>query len=101
MGEALDPYNPKQAIRMQAFYMYRIHTKENWTGRLWIDYQVYNGGKTTLYNEYQRAGILNWELMKKECHRKSNFCDINYGYSKKVERYGEGYRRGADRMWYW
>ena len=57
MGEALDPYNPRQAIRMQAFYMNRIHRTENWTDRLWISYQIYNGGKGTLYKEYQRAEI--------------------------------------------
>jgi hypothetical protein len=49
MGEKLNPYNAKQAIRMQAFYMHRIHTAENWTPLLWIDYQIYNGGKPLLY----------------------------------------------------
>lgn len=109
MGEALDPYNPRQAIRMQAFYMNRIHTKENWTGRLWIAYQIYNGGKSTLYKEYQRAEILDWDLMKMGCLRKKiqmkwgvlDLCEVNYDYSKKVEKYGNQYRRGVDGMRYW
>jgi hypothetical protein len=109
MGEALDPYNPRQAIRMQAFYMHRIHTKENWTGRLWIAYQIYNGGKGTLYNEYQRAGLTDWDLMKMSCQRKKiqmkwgvlDLCEVNYDYSKKVEKYGNLYRRGSDGMRYW
>ena len=109
MGEALDPYNPRQAIRMQAFYMNRIHTKENWTGRLWIAYQIYNGGKTTLYKEFQRAQVLDWDLMKQSCQRKKilmkwgtlDLCLVNYDYSKKVEKYGNQYRRGVDGMRYW
>ena len=109
MGEALDPYNPKHAIRMQAFYMNRIHTKENWTDRLWIDYQIYNGGKGTLYKEYQRAEILDWDLMKLSCQRKKiqmswgilDFCEVNYDYSKKVEKYGNQYRSGPDLMNFW
>ena len=109
MGEALDPYNPRQAIRMQAFYMNRIHTKENWTGRLWIAYQIYNGGKTTLYKEFQRAQVLDWDLMKQSCQRKKilmkwgtlDLCLVNYDYSKKVEKYGNQYRRGADGMRFW
>jgi hypothetical protein len=109
MGEKLDPYNPKQAIRMQAFYMNRIHTKENWTGRLWVSYQIYNGGKSTLYKEFQRAGTLDWDLMKMSCQRKKiqmkwgilDLCTVNYDYSKKVEKYGNLYRRGTDEMRYW
>jgi hypothetical protein len=109
MGEKLDPYNPKQAIRMQAFYMNRIHTKENWTGRLWIAYQIYNGGASTLQKECTRAGIVDWELMKMSCQRKKiqmkwgvlDLCEVNYDYSKKVEKYGNLYRRGPDGMRYW
>jgi len=93
MGEALDPYNPRQAIRMQAFYMNRIHRKENWTDKLWVSYQIYNGGRGTLYKEYQRAGLTDWEMMKLSCQRKKikmkcgvmDLCTVNYDYSKKVE----------------
>jgi len=109
MGEKLNPYNSKQAIRMQAFYMYRIHTVENWTDKLWISYQIYNGGKGTLYKEFQRAGLLDWDLMKMSCTRKKiqmkwgvlDLCEVNYDYSKKVEKYGNQYRRGPDGMRYW
>jgi hypothetical protein len=109
MGEKLDPYNPKQAIRMQAFYMARIHQKENWTPALWISYQIYNGGRGTLYKEYQRAEILDWELMKMSCQRKKikmswgilDLCEVNYDYSKRVEKYSASYRRGADGIRYW
>lgn len=109
MGEALDPYNPKQAIRMQAFYMNRIHRKENWSDRLWVSYQVYNGGRGTLFKEYQRARILDWELMRLSCQRKKiqmkwgilDLCEVNYDYSKRVERYGNQYRMGKDGYLYW
>jgi hypothetical protein len=109
MGEALDPYNPKQAIRAAAFYMYRIHTLENWSEKLWIDYQIYNGGAKTLKAEYERADYLDWDLMKAQCKRKKiqlksgilDLCEVNYSYSKKVEKYGNLYRRGVDGMEFW
>ena len=109
MGEALDPYNPRQAIRMQAFYMHRIHTSENWTDRLWIAYQIYNGGRGTLLSEYRRAGVAEWAAMKAQCRRRVlhlswgilDLCHVNYDYSKKVERFGDLYRRGSDTVGYW
>jgi hypothetical protein len=111
MGERLDPYNPAKAIRMQAFYMARIHSKENWDPAkpLWIDYQIYNGGRGTLYAEYKRAGLLDWDLMKLSCQRKKiqmkwgvlDLCEVNYDYSRKVDKYGNQYRRGPDGMRYW
>lgn len=109
MGEKLDPYNPKQAIRMQAFYMNRIHAKENWSDRLWVTYQIYNGGASTLKKEWQRAQVLDWVMMKMECQRKKiqmswgilDLCEVNYDYSKKIEKYGNLYRRSVDGMRYW
>jgi hypothetical protein len=109
MGETLDPYNPKQAIRMQAFYMNRIHKKENWDGRLWVSYQIYNGGEPTLAAESRRAGKTDWFAMKKVCQRKKiqmkwgilDLCDVNYDYPIKVASYGEKYRRGPDMMRFW
>lgn len=109
MGEKLDPYNPKQAIRMQAFYMHRIHTKENWTDKLWISYQIYNGGAGTLQRECVRAGEVNWASMRLQCQRKKiqmkwgvlDLCEVNYDYSRKVEKYGNQYRRGPDGMRFW
>jgi len=110
MGEKLDPYNPKHAIRMQAFYMHRIHMKENWTKKLWIDEQIYNGGRTTLFSEYRRAGVTDWDLMRLSCERKKiklksgsilDFCKVNYDYSKKIYEYGKQYRRGPDGISFW
>lgn len=109
MGEKLDPYNPKQAIRMQSFYMGRIYTKESWVKQLWIAYQIYNGGAGTLKAEFNRAGILDHEVMSLFCQRKKiqfkwgvlDLCKVNYSYSKQVERYGNLYRRGPDGMRYW
>jgi len=109
MGEALDPYNPKHAIRMQAFYMNRIHTRENWTDRLWVSYQIYNGGAGTLKAESRRAGATDWTLMRQACQRKKiqmkwgvlDLCEVNYDYSKKIEKYGNQYRRGPDGMRFW
>lgn len=109
MGEELDPYNPKHAIRMQAFYMARIHRAENWTGRLWISYQIYNGGRGALHQEFLRAGLVDWELMRLSCQRKKiamkwgvlDLCAVNYDYSKKIRTYSDTYRRGPDGMRYW
>jgi hypothetical protein len=111
MGQALDPYNPKHAIRMQAFYMARIHRLENWVSGspLWIDYQIYNGGKGSLQKEAIRAGLVDWDIMKFVCQRKKiqlkssvlDLCEVNYSYSKQVEKYGNQYRRGPDGMRYW
>ena len=109
MKEKLNPYNIQQAIRMQAFYMRRIHTVENWTGSLWVSYQIYNGGAGTLRAESQRAGETDWSLMRQECHRKKiqmkwgvlDLCEVNYSYSVNVGKFGNQYRRGADGMRYW
>jgi hypothetical protein len=109
MGETLDPYNPKHAIRMQAFYMKRIHAKENWTDRLWVSYAIYNGGAGALRAEAIRAGWTDWGRMKYFCQRKKiplksgilDLCEVNYDYSKKVEKYGAAYRRGPDGMRFW
>ena len=109
MGEKLNPYNPEQAIRMQAFYMHRIHSKDNWTSKLWTSYQIYNGGKTLLYKEYLRAKEVDWAKMKAQCKRKKiqmkwgvlDLCEVNYDYSKQIEKYGNQYRHGVDGILYW
>lgn len=110
MGQPnLDPYNPEHAIRMQAFYMYRLH-KQNWSGELWLDYQAYNGGWGNLKAEYNRAGETDWDKMKEQCRRKTitlkngsklDFCEVNYDYSVKVYKYGKVYRQGVDKMKFW
>lgn len=113
LGEKLDPYNPTQAVRMQAFYMYTIHSRENWAPKLlFVDYQIYNGGKGTLYKEYIRAGSLDWELMRATCNRKKlqmkwgilDMCDVNYDYSliiyKNAKQY-QGSGVGSSYYRYW
>jgi hypothetical protein len=109
MGETLNPYNPNHAIKMQAYYMSLIHQKENWNVALWLDYQIYNGGRKQLFNEFLKAKIVNWNAMKAQCQRKKikmkwgvlDLCEVNYDYSQKVYKYGNQYRRGADEMRYW
>lgn len=109
MGEDLDMMNPKQAIRAQAFYMHRIYEKESWSKSLWLSYQIYNGGKSTLYKEYLRAGFLDWEKMKANCQRKKikmkwgtlDMCDVNYDYSVQIWKKGRQYSISTDGMPYW
>ena len=110
MGEKLDPYNPHQAIRMQAFYMARIHHRENWTDRLWISYQIYNGGAGLLRKESLRAGEASWDAMHQSCKRKVlklkngnllDLCTVNYDYSQRVYKYGQLYRTNVDGMKFW
>jgi len=108
MGEKLNPYNPQQAIKMQAYYMSRIHQKENFVKTdkpLWISYQIYNGGASMLKKEYLRTNLKepNWICMKDKCIRKKiklksgrylDLCEVNYDYSVKVYRYGNKYSTG-------
>lgn len=106
----LNPYKAADSIEAQAFYMASIQKKENWTNpkRLWISYQIYNGGRGLLYKEYQRAGVLDWDLMKSECQRKKikmnwgtlDLCEVNYDYSKKVYKRGDKYRLAKDHYSY-
>ncbi len=109
MRTSLDPYNPESAIRMQAFYMARLH-RGNWAGVLWLTYQGYNGGYGALKSEYKKAGLADWKAMKAQCTRKTiklksgallSFCDVNYDYSQRVYRYGRQYASGKDGMRYW
>jgi hypothetical protein len=109
MGEKLNPYNSNDATRMQAFYMARIHRTENWTDRLWISYQIYNGGASTLKKESQRAGGADHDAMRAVCHRKVimlkhgplDMCDVNYDYSKNIYKFGQRYGTGPDLMKFW
>lgn len=72
--------------------------------RLWVSYQIYNGGRLVL-KEIKRAGLVDHELARAECRRrvitfdngqKISACDINYEYSERIFRYGESYRRTTD-----
>ena len=106
MGESLDPYNSKHAIRMQAFYMARLDRSRPDPGPgLWATYQAYNGGWPALRGEEMRAGSWSRAAMRAACFRKKivlrsgavlDFCEVNYDYSVRVHRYGQAYRIGVD-----
>lgn len=109
MGDySLDPYNPEHAIKMQAFYMARLH-KQNWDGGLWLTYQAYNGGWGNLKKEYARSGSLKYEDMKAACKRGGvqfkwgylSFCEVNYDYSIKIFNYGRVYKGGGIQSGNW
>jgi hypothetical protein len=110
MGEELNFYNPQDAIKAGAWYMYRLH-KQNWDGALWLDYQAFNGGWTLLKKEKVRAGITDHDLMFIACQRKVitlksgsllDFCVVNYSYSEKIYKNANKYRLMGDGKWqYW
>lgn len=109
MKAPFNPYNPKEAIKANAFYMYSLH-KQNWDGALWLTYCFYNSGAGTMTKEYKRVGITDYELMKSVCQRKIltlksgqklNLCDVGYDYPKKIYRYGNQYRIGTDKLKFW
>lgn len=111
IGEQLNPYNPQQAIRMQAFYMFSVHKGNKLKPKLlWATYQAYNGGWKWLYLENQRAGSSDWADMKYQCQRKTitlkngellSFCTVNYDYSKKISKYAQLYITGIDGFGFW
>lgn len=89
-------------LRAQALLM-----RDAWRqapGRLWVAYQIYNGGGLVL-QEIRRAGAVDHGLARSECRRRNitfdngqviNACAINYGYSVKLASYADTYRRGPD-----
>lgn len=111
MKENVSPNNPEQATRMQAFYMAYIEAKENWTNKLWVSYQIYNGGIKYLKKEYKEAGnIADHDAMRDVCKRAKiklkggqilDMCDVNYDYSSKVNSYGLPYKIGNDERIFW
>jgi len=111
IGEKLDPYNPHQAIRMQAFYMHNIHKQNKFPNKpLWVTYQAYNGGWTMLNREKVRANSFSRDEMRKVCNRKIiklkggnllDMCEVNYDYSRKVFLYGSKYKTTKDNQPYW
>ncbi|MDD2267647.1 hypothetical protein [Sulfuricurvum sp.] len=67
--------------------------------RLWVMFQIYNGGGLVNKEIKRAGGINNWEAAKAQCRRGvthykwgdiSN-CEINYDYSVKVYKYGGQY----------
>lgn len=110
LGKGLDPFNPQQAIRMQAYYLSILHKGNIGSGALWLTYQAYNGGWTPLKAEAARARAIAWSAMRAQCLRKKiplkggrmlDLCEVNYDYSRRVHRYGDAYRQGRDLMGYW
>jgi hypothetical protein len=104
------PSNPAQAINAQAFYISHIHKKENWGHKpLWVDYQIYNGGKANLYKEYQRAEVLSHFEMRQACKRKIiqlksgplDLCSVNYRYSEKIYDFAKLFDKSLESMRYW
>ena len=110
MKESLNPYNPKDATRMQAFYMARIYKTENPHKKVWWSYQVYNGGASLLKKEATRAGKVDHQAMRAVCKRKVitlksgallDFCSVNYEYSERIFRYGKQYGSSVDTINFW
>jgi hypothetical protein len=104
-----NPYNAKEAIKAQAYYMSYLH-KQNWDGRLWLTFQAYNGGWRLLKSESIKAKTTNWQKMRNVCNRKVitlkngnllDFCFVNYDYSCKIYKYGKEYKLFNDKMRYW
>lgn len=100
----------KNNLRAQAYINYAAH-KQNKHKKLWVSYQIYNGGGLVL-KEISRAGKVDWAAAKKECRRKivhfkggysESACDINYSYSKQLFKYGDTYRVFPDspKYLYW
>jgi hypothetical protein len=90
---------------MAAVYYLKILQRSNPSKRLWVTFQMYNGGGTVV-NECRRAGHWKWENCLGQCRRGNvcvwksggvcreyrSACDINYEYSLKVWKYGLGYK---------
>jgi len=88
-----------------AYFMKTLHLRQNPTDRLWITFQLFNGGGWVL-RECRRVGSFEWEDCKShclrgrvcverrggECKQYKSACDINYNYSQKVFVYGQPFR---------
>lgn len=97
-------------LRAQAFINFDASGQNRWK-YLWINYQIYNGGRLVL-KEIDRAGHPCWDSARTFCERrvitfssgqKIDACDINYDYSKKIFDYADNYRIGpdSDKFKYW
>jgi len=105
----LDMKNSFHAIKANAWYMKQIH-KNNQDGALWLTYMFYNGGISICMKEAQRAGVIDFDLMRLYCKRKKiklqsgqilDLCDVAYQYPQRVFRYGLKYKTLRDRMVFW
>jgi hypothetical protein len=100
----------KNNLRAQAYINY-LARKQDPHKKLWVSYQIYNGGGLVL-KEITRAGKVDWAAAKAVCRRKTvhfkggyseNACDINYSYSRQLFKYGNAYRTslGSTKYPYW
>lgn len=89
----------KNHVRAQA-YINKSAYNEAQHKKLWIMYQIYNGGGL-VNKEVRLAGSPDWKLAYLKCRRKvvhfsdgssENACDINYDYSQRIFKYSEKYR---------
>ena len=111
----LNPYNPENSIRAQAWYMWQLQ-KENWDGRLFLAYMFYNSGFGTIRKEYLRSVSVyhcksaDYELMKLVCKRRVlalkngrllDLCQVGYDYPKQIYKYSQKYKLFADDWRYW
>ena len=105
-----DLATPRNQIRAQA-YINRDAWNQARPKRLWIGYQIYNGGRLVL-QEIKAAGVAEWSAARAQCRRKVvvfssgqrvDACQINYDYSQKLAAYGDQYRLGPDspKFIYW
>jgi soluble lytic murein transglycosylase-like protein len=120
---SFNPYDPKDAMRMQSLFLYELHQGNKFPNKpVWLTFQAYNGGYVLLQKEYLRSiqhvdAKLNqcttkpdWEKMKPQCRRKKipmkggrilDLCDVNYNYSIQIYRGGKKYYNGPNAILYW
>lgn len=82
----------------QAYIMKDAHNKNPYK-KLWVTYQIYNGGNWVV-KEVKKADVVDWEAALAQCTRgyttfkngsKISNCEINYDYSIKIYEYGNKY----------
>ena len=115
MQRRLDPYNPRDAIRMQAFYMSRLDRQAsaipgNVERKLFLSFMAYNSGLGNVKKEAIRAGSADHQSMRSVCRRKIltlksgnklDLCDVGYDYPVRIYRYGQRYKTGEDARIFW
>jgi len=108
MHEKNDAMNVSNAIKMNAFYMNKLH-KSNPNGKLFMTYMMYNSGTSTILKDIKNSHSFEYRDMKKVCNRKKiklkngnilDLCTVGYDYPKRVEFYGLKYREGKEKQEY-
>lgn len=115
MQQRLNPYNTRDAIRMQAFYMSRLDRQAaaipgNAERKLFLSFMAYNSGLGNVKKEAIRAGSTDHQEMRSVCRRKIltlkngnklDLCDVGYDYPVRIYKYGQRYRSGQDTRIFW